>query len=137
MPVSFNQNNGSELVYELHITNFQQVDAVLTSFRVQTPIGTIAEYRDAELQRRLVRPGLPNNHATPHIVGPGMRAVLNLWITLPTWFVPSLVHEVGLELQRATGAVQVIVHGGASQVQPPDPDRARPAARERTVDRDL
>src|SRR6185436_13497674 len=98
-----------ELVYELHITNFQQVDVILTSVRIKTPIGTIAEYRDAELQRRLVRPGLSNDHATPHIVGPGMRAVLNLWITLPTWFVPSVVHEVGLEVQRPTGSVHVTV----------------------------
>lgn len=120
-PVSFDESGSRELVYELHITNFQQVDVVLTSIRVKTPIGTIAEYRDAELQRRLVRPGLPNNHATPHIVGPGMRAVLNLWITLPTWFVPSVIHEVGLDVQRPTGSVQVTVEGGASQVQPADP----------------
>jgi Peptidase family M23 len=120
-PVSFEQAGSPELVYELHITNFQQVDVILTSVRVKTPIGTIAEYRDAELQRRLVRPGLRNDHATPHIIGPGMRAVLNLWITLPTWFVPSVVHEVGLEVQRPTGSVHVTVEGGASPVQPPDP----------------
>lgn len=120
-PVSFDQGGSHELVYELHITNFQQVDVILTSVRVSTPIGTIAEYRDAELQRRLVRPGLRNDHATPHIVGPGMRAVLNLWITLPTWFVPSVVHEVGLEVQRPAGPVQVTVNGGASTVQPSDP----------------
>ena len=120
-PVSFDQGGSHELVYELHITNFQQVDVILTSVRVKTPIGTIAEYRDTELQRRLVRPGLRNDHATPHIVGPGMRAVLNLWITLPTWFVPSVVHEVGLDVQRPTGPVQVTVDGGASTVQPSDP----------------
>ena len=120
-PVSFEQGGNHVLVYELHITNFQQVDAILTSVRVKTPIGTIAEYRDAELQRRLVRPGLRNDHATPQIVGPGMRAVLNLWITLPTFFVPSVVHEVGVELQRPTGPVQVTVEGGASPVKPPDP----------------
>ena len=94
-PVSFSQGGtDTVLVYELHITNFQRAEVVLTSVRVKTPIGTVAEYRDAELQRRLVRPGLPNDHATPHIIGPGMRAVLNLWITLPTWFVPSIVHDV-------------------------------------------
>ena len=120
-PATFNQHGDNVLVYELHVTNFQPVDVVLTSVRVKTPIGTIAEYRDAELQRRLVRPGLRNDHATPHIVGPGMRAVLNLWITLPTWFVPSVVHEVGLEVQRPTGSVHVTVEGGASPVQPPDP----------------
>lgn len=120
-PATFNQSGGSELVYELHITNFQQVDVVLTSVRVKTPIGPIAEYRDAELQRRLVRPGLPNDHATPHIVGPGMRAVVNMWIRLPTWFVPSVVHEVELDVQRQAGAAHVVVEGGASTVPPPEP----------------
>jgi murein DD-endopeptidase len=120
-PVSFDQAGGSELVYELHITNFQPADVVLTSVRVKTPIGPIAEYRDAELQRRLVRPGLRNDHATPHVIGPGMRAVLNLWIRLPTWYAPSVVHEVGLELLRPSGVVSVIFEGGASKVAPPDP----------------
>ncbi len=120
-PVSFDQSGSRQLVYELHITNFQQVDVTLTSVRVMTPIGPIADYREAELQKRLVRPGLPNDHATPNIIGPGMRAVLNLWITLPTWFVPSIVHEVGLEVRRPTGPVEVVVGGGASEVRPPDP----------------
>jgi hypothetical protein len=120
-PVSFDQSDSRQLVYELHITNFQPVEVRLTSVRVATPIGTIADYRETELQKRLVRPGLPNDHATPQIIGPGMRAVLNLWITLPTWFVPSIVHEVGLEVQRPTGPVEVLVGGGASEVQPPDP----------------
>jgi hypothetical protein len=128
-PVSFDQSGSSQLVYELHITNFQQVDVTLTSVRVSTPIGMIAEYRDAELQRRLVRPGLRNDHATPHIVGPGMRAVLNLWITLPAWFAPSVVHEVGLEVQRPTGSVPLTVSGGASPVQPSDPTVLDPPLR--------
>jgi murein DD-endopeptidase len=120
-PVSFNQSGSSELVYELHVTNFQQVDVVLTAIRVKTPLGTIAEYRDAELQRRLVRPGLPNDHPTPQIVGRGMRAVVNMWIRLPAAFVPSVVHEVELEVQRPAGAVHVVVEGGASTVAPPAP----------------
>ena len=120
-PVSFDQGGSRQLVYELHITNFQQVDVTLTSVRVKTPIGTIADYRGAELHKRLVRPGLRSDHATPNIIGPGMRAVLNLWITLPTWFVPSIIHEVGLEIQRPAGPVEVAFAGGASEVQPPDP----------------
>jgi murein DD-endopeptidase len=120
-PVSFSQDVDHVLVYELHITNFQQVDVVLTSVRVRTPIGRVADYRGAELQQRLVRPGFRNDYATPHIIGPGMRAVLNLWITLPTWFVPSLTHEVDLDVQRPSGPVQVTVEGGMSRVQGRDP----------------
>jgi murein DD-endopeptidase len=125
-PVSFAQSGDSELVYELHVTNFQPVDVVLTAVRVKTlsqpiglttPIGPLAEYRDAELQRRLVRPGLLNDHATPQVVGPGMRAVVNMWIKLPIAFVPSIVHEVELDVRRPAGAVHVVVEGGASTVR--------------------
>jgi murein DD-endopeptidase len=119
LPVTFTQVTDNVLVYELHVTNFQQVDVVLKSVRVKTPIGVIADYRDAELQSRLVRPGLRNDHATPQILGAGMRAVLNAWIRLPTPFVPSITHEVELEVRQASGAVATTVLGGDSKVAPP------------------
>jgi murein DD-endopeptidase len=129
-PVSFDQSGDSELVYELHVTNFQAVDVVLTAVRVKTPLNlngiptpprTIAEYRDAELNRRLVRPGLRNDHATPQIIGPGMRAVVNMWIRLPFPFLPSVIHDVEMDVQRPSGAVHVVIEGGASPVRLPDP----------------
>jgi murein DD-endopeptidase len=93
----------------------------LTAVRVNTSIGKIAEYRDADLQQRLVRPGFRNDHPTPQIVGPGMRAVVNLWIHLPTFVVPSVTHTVELTVQRPSGPVHATVDGGASPVQvPPD-----------------
>lgn len=118
-PVTFSQNGQPQLVYELQIANFQQVEIVLTAVRVNTAIGTIAEYRDADLQQRLMRPGLRNDHATPQIVGPGMRAVVNLWIHLPTFFVPSVTHTVELTVQRPSGPVPATVEGGAANVQLP------------------
>jgi murein DD-endopeptidase len=118
-PVTFSQNGQPQLVYELHITNFQSVEVVLTSVRVNTEIGKIAEYRDADLRGRLVRPGLRFDHATPQIIGPGMRAVVNLWIHLPTFFVPSVTHTVELAVQRASGPVPATVEGGAAKVQIP------------------
>lgn len=118
-PVTFTQDGQTQLVYELHVTNFQQVDVVLTSVRVNAAVGALAEYRDAELQRRLVRPGLRNDHATPQIIGPGMRAVVNLWIVLPTFFVPSITHTLELDVQRPSGSVRSTVEGAAAQVAPP------------------
>jgi murein DD-endopeptidase len=118
-PVTFVQNGQTQLVYELHITNFQQVDVALASVRVNTPAGMIAELLDDELRKQLVRPGLRNDYPTPHIIGPGMRAVLNLWIELPASSVPSVTHVVELDLQRPSGAVHATVESGASQVAAP------------------
>jgi murein DD-endopeptidase len=116
-PVTFSQGGSDTvLVYELHITNFQPVDVELTTVRVIAPIGTIAEYAEADLQRRLVRPGLRNDHPGPHILGAGMRAVMNLWIRLPFGVVPSVTHEVELSVQRPSGAVRTSVIGGESRV---------------------
>lgn len=118
-PVTFHQNDRTQLVYEFHIANFQQVDVTLTAVRVNSPAGTIAEYRDDHLRQRLVRPGLRNDHPTPHIVGAGMRAVVNFWIEAPTAFVQSVTHAVELEVQRPAGSVQTTVEGAAAQVAMP------------------
>src|SRR5687767_4576563 len=83
-PVSFRQDGRAQLVYELHITNFLQNDLSLAGLTVRDDGGqVIAYYGDVELRRRLTRPGLRNDHATPHIIGPGMRAIVNFWIRAP------------------------------------------------------
>ncbi|HEX2344629.1 MAG TPA: M23 family metallopeptidase [Vicinamibacterales bacterium] len=73
-PVMFKQAGSMQLAYELHITNFLSVDVSLNTVQVKASNGqTLAEYKDAELQRRMVRPGLRNDHATPHVLGAGAR----------------------------------------------------------------
>jgi hypothetical protein len=71
-PVMSKQAGSMQLAYELHITNFLSVDVSLNTVQVKASNGqTLAEYKDAELQRRMVRPGLRNDHATPHVLGAG------------------------------------------------------------------
>jgi hypothetical protein len=117
-PVTFRQGDQHQLVYELHITNFQPVDVTLRSVRITGGGATIAEYRDAELQRRVTRPGLANSHATPQIVGPGMRAVVNVWVNVANEQLapPAITHAVELTVQRQSGAVDATVEGGAAAV---------------------
>lgn len=118
-PVIFSQDGRFHLVYELHITNFQQVDVVLTAVRLTTQAGTLGEYRDAELQQHLVRPGFRNDHAAPQILGPGARAVLNVWSDLPLGFATAVSHAIDLEVRRPSGAVLVTIEGSSpfSQVR--------------------
>jgi murein DD-endopeptidase len=118
-PVPFNQASSLQLVYELHITNFLAVDVSLNAVRVKHGDGQIlAEYKDSDLQRRIVRPGLRNDHATPQIVGPGARTVVNFWIALPVGSPPpaSVNHLVELDVVRASGSVRTVVEGGVSAV---------------------
>ena len=118
-PVPFNQSSGPQLAYELHITNFLSVDVSLNAVQVRTADGPmLAEYRDSDLQRRIVRPGFRNDHATPQIVGPGARAVVNFWIALPVGSPPpaSVNHLIELDVVRASGSVRTAVEGGDSLV---------------------
>src|SRR5688572_20086568 len=103
-PVAFTQDGRAQMVYGLHVTNTQQVDVALTALRLDTAQTPLAEYRDAELQRRITRPGLRNDHATPHIVGPGMRAIVNLWVELPQSIpVTAVTHTIDAEVRRPAG----------------------------------
>ena len=117
-PIPFRQGDREQLVYELHVTNFQQVDAVVTAVRVEGPSGTLGEFRDAELGRRLTRPGLRNDHPTPHLIGPGMRAVVNIWMSMGNGSVAprSIRHAVELTLQRKDAPVSVTVSGARVDV---------------------
>lgn len=117
-PVSFRQGDRDHVAYELHVTNFQRVDAVLTGVTVDSNRGTIAEYRDAELQRRITRPGLRNDHPDPQVLPPGMRAVIHFWIPLrDAAIVPSSIsHVVELTMQRQERVESVKLRGGTAAV---------------------
>lgn len=117
-PVTFNQEGRVQLVYELQVTNFLPVEISLTAVQIKSDGRTLAEYKDAELHRRVVRPGLRHDHATPHVVGPGMRAAVNFWIALAagTAVPTSVTHVVEMDALRSTGPVRISVVGGASSV---------------------
>lgn len=118
-PVSFRQDGRMQLVYELHITNFLQADVSLTGVTVRDAGDQVlAQYTDSELRRRLTRPGLRNDHATPHLLAPGMRAIVNLWIRAPlgSAFVQSVTHDVELEVMRPAETIRTRATGGAARV---------------------
>ncbi len=113
-PAYFRQGAAAQLVYELHITNFQQADVSLAAVTIRDANDVVlAQYADAELRRRLTRPGLRNDHATPEVIGPGMRAVLNVWIAVPAGSgLRSVTHAVDLDVRRADGPARTRVVGG-------------------------
>jgi hypothetical protein len=105
-PAIITEDDRAHLVYELHVTNFQPVDVELTTVRVSSGDTVLGDFHATGLQRRIVRPGLRNDYATPHIIGPGQRAVVNLWMALPNSFGPSSVtNTLEVDVRRASGAV--------------------------------
>jgi hypothetical protein len=107
-----------QLVHELHLTNFQQGDITLRAVAVRDERGgELARYEGAELARRITRPGLRNDHATPEIVAPGMRAIVHFWYATPTIELSGrLVHVVDVEVVRGGVAVPAQVTGAPSRI---------------------
>ena len=115
-PVGVRQSGRMHLAYELHITNFLQTEVSLAAVTVRDGDGQVlAQYNDTWLQRRMTRPGLPNSHPTPHLVAPGLRAIVNLWVALPpgTAFVKSMSHTVELDVIRPAETIRTRAIGGA------------------------
>lgn len=116
----------TSLVYELHITNFQSADVALSRLQVvgaDRPGRTLVDYGREALMMRLGRPGLPRRYETPHLIGPGMRAVAYLWIELPAGSDPPAVlgHRVELDILRPSGPVHAVAESGPISVsnEPP------------------
>jgi murein DD-endopeptidase len=104
------------LAYELHLTNLTREEFTLPDVAVVGDDGgALASYRGDELRQRIGRPGLPRGAKNPHVVGPGLRAVVYFWIELSAGSVSprSVTHRVGVEVSRPEGMSRSSVEGGA------------------------
>lgn len=124
----------THVVYELHVTNFQSVDIALSRvqvLRADGSGGSIADYRDAGLSKKIGRPGLRRGQENPHVVGPGMRAIAYLWIELAQGAdAPrSIRNRVEMNIMRPTGPVHAVVEGTASVVSREAPVALHPPLR--------
>jgi murein DD-endopeptidase MepM/ murein hydrolase activator NlpD len=101
------------IAYELHLTNFQTAPAAIAGVQLQVPgrPDAFVEYRADELKKRIGRPGLSRPYEAADVIGPGMRAVVYLWIEFPGSMTPpaTLQHRVDVELRRPAGAVRSVV----------------------------
>jgi hypothetical protein len=117
-PVTFEQSGRRQLVYELQLTNFQPVDVEIVEVRATASSGAppLLVSRDQDLSSRLVRPGLPHSHATPRLIGPGLTAVVNVWVPWPDGVTPaSIGHAIDLRVLRQPPQT-VTVEGGTAAV---------------------
>ena len=108
-PTPVRAGGKTHLAYELHLTNFRSADLALTRVEVVDGDRTatvFANYQDAELTKRLARPGARPDLPDKRVIGGGMRAVLFVWLTLDDAVaVPAkLRHKVSFNLIRSTGS---------------------------------
>lgn len=81
-PAPFVGGGRTHLVYELHMTNFSPGELTLTRIEVLSGDAALASFEGAELNTLLMRPGTINL-TDKRTLGPGLRAIGCLWITLP------------------------------------------------------
>lgn len=125
-PVIFRGAGKSNLVYELHVTNFSRNPCVLTRLEVTTADTQkqLASYTDEGLAARVVRPGVTASTTDEKLkIGPGLRLVAYLWLNFDSAAgVGSLLHkltfkvgdypeELSVTTARATIAKEPILVG--------------------------
>jgi murein DD-endopeptidase len=120
-PIAVDVDGHSQLVYEIHVTNFGDDDLSLVALRIldadtRAPIG---EFRGAELARRFSV--VAGNGAADPTLQPGRRGVVFVELDLPRGKVPAaLDHRI--EYSRAARGEKLVADGphvGVDRAEPP------------------
>jgi hypothetical protein len=80
-PTPFSAGGKTHLAYELHITNLFPAEVLLSRLEVLDGDTPVAAFEGTELNSLLARPGTPGVQ-DKRAIGPGLRAVAYLWITM-------------------------------------------------------
>ena len=119
-PVIVNVGGAAHLIHELHITNLQSAEVVITRLQVigsESPNALLADFRDSALTTVLARPGVRRGVSPPSIIPPGARAVAYFWIELPNGSRPSGVrHRLDISIRRQTDTITAMFEGAAANV---------------------
>jgi len=114
------------LVYELHITNFDQPARDLTLTRLEVlgegqDTAPLALVVGEDLVKQMGRPGAPRTLSDKRRIGGGMRAVVFMWITLdPSRAVPrTLRHRLAFAIEKVNG--ERSVEGAVVEVRRDNP----------------
>lgn len=109
----------TQLVYELHLTNFARDTLTLTSVRViDDSSGTvIGESDGASLEALLGRPGLATGATGRRAVAPGMRAIVYFNVPVTAAMVPrTFHHRVEFDVMTGDEPTHATVEGGAAHI---------------------
>lgn len=116
-PVAVRADGQMNLVYELHVTNLSDRDLSIWRLEVQTDDRdalVLAQYEGSELTERLARPAAPQSLTDKRRIGPGLRAVVFLWLTVDirSSLPAGLLHRVTFSKSESTNSVvETVVEG--------------------------
>jgi murein DD-endopeptidase len=109
------------LAYELHLSNLRPNEVALTRVEVvdARSKARLADYRDAELTRRLGRPGVRSELLDKRVIPGGMRAVVYLWLPLDDGVATPerLVHRIEFDAAQPSGRQSVVVENVEVEVR--------------------
>lgn len=95
-PIQVKAMDKMTLAYELHVTNFSRANLVLTGVEVLAGDGrgaSLANYRDAELLKRLIVITGATNAQEKNVIGGGQRAIVFLMISTDASGAPSALRH--------------------------------------------
>lgn len=122
---------GTQLVYELHVTNFAPTPIELThlEIRAQEDGRILRDLRASELANLIGHPGVPAD-AGKRTIAPGTRAVIYLELTVDTFRLPrALSHRMGLRIDQGAVREDFEVESGPVSVRMPPPLQLGPPLR--------
>ena len=111
-PVPVKALDKINLVYELHVTNFSRTNLTLTGVEVLADDGratSLANYRDAELLKRLVVITGAADSREKNVIGGGQRAILFLTVSTDAQSSPNaLRHRLSFKTADADGSERTV-----------------------------
>ena len=83
VPAPMHANGQKHLLYEIHLTNFIPLTCLLERVEISSRAGErLATYAGQELADALDHPGFNTGGTDTRVIGPGLRMILFVWITL-------------------------------------------------------
>jgi murein DD-endopeptidase MepM/ murein hydrolase activator NlpD len=119
-PVPLADGGKTHLCYELHITNWGAGEVLLSRIDVIDNEAELARFEGSELNGLLTRPGAPGLQ-DKRVVGPGLRAVVFLWISIENGAATprSLRHRITSESDTVEGGEVSVVTATEMTLGPP------------------
>lgn len=113
-PVPARADGNYHLAYELHLTNFGRRELTLWRLEVQTDDRdalVLGRYEGPELAERIARPGAPADLSDRRKIGPGLRAVIFIWVTVDTRsLLPgALTHRLTFSESDSTKSMETVI----------------------------
>ncbi len=124
-PFTIAVSGRQHLVYELHLTNVATSDVSVRRIQVVDAArdAVIGDLSDLALSSRIGSVGASASDRDSHLIAPGTRAVVYLWLPLEngTPHPSRLRHRITLDARRAGERIPVVVTGADAEVRREQP----------------